>query len=48
VQRIVKEAVLAQREIFGEDYITPVRNVWNEESQEVELVEYTLTPGLRR
>ena len=45
VQRIVKEAVLAQREEFREDYITPVRQVWNEELQEVELVEYTLTPG---
>jgi hypothetical protein len=48
VQRVVKEAVLAQREVFREYYITPVRNIWNEESQEVELVEYILTPRSRR
>jgi hypothetical protein len=44
VQRVMKEAVLAQREVFREDYIPPVRKVWNEESQEVELAEYILTP----
>jgi hypothetical protein len=48
VQRVVKKAVLAQREMFGEDYISPVRNVWNEELQEVELAEYILTSRLRR
>jgi hypothetical protein len=37
VQRVVKEVVLAQREMFGEDYSPPVRNVWNEDLQEVEL-----------
>jgi hypothetical protein len=45
VQRIVKEAVLVQREILGEDYETPVRMVWNEELQELEPVAYTLAPG---
>jgi hypothetical protein len=48
VQRVVKEAVLAQREVFREDYIPPVRNVWNEELQEVELEEYILTLRSRR
>jgi hypothetical protein len=45
VQGIVKEAVLAQREQFGEDYTPPVRQVWNEDLQEVELIAYILAPG---
>jgi hypothetical protein len=48
VQRVVKEAVLAQRELLGDNYIPPVRNVWNEDSQEVELAEYILTTRSRR
>jgi hypothetical protein len=45
VQRIVKEAVLAQRESLADDYKTPVHMVWNKELQELEPVAYTLAPG---